>query len=177
MLLPRFYLFYIHIIVLRYIAFSRYIFVVLWVFCIKSRLVYGVLPCIFIASFECISPCLARNQARFISLLPPYHRVFHSLICVFLGAWRISIWQQRRYIGWLVGWLVGWFDYVLLGSLGSDKLWLADRSLSCLFLTKYYHHAVFRVVYTRLKHCQNIRFSAIFEKFIFYCFHHCLVAL
>ncbi len=75
-------------------------------FCIKSRLVYGVLPCIFIASFERISPCLARNQARFINLLPPYHRVFHSLICVFLGAWRISIWQQRRYIGWLVGWLV-----------------------------------------------------------------------
>lgn len=28
MLLPRFYLFYIHIIVLRYIAFSQYIFVV-----------------------------------------------------------------------------------------------------------------------------------------------------
>jgi len=77
----------------------------------------------------------------------------------------------------LVGWLVGWFDYVLLYSLGSDKLWLADRSLSCLFLTKYYHQPVFRVVYTRLKHCQNMRFSAIFEKFIFCCFHHCLVAL
>ncbi|UKI20766.1 MAG: hypothetical protein L6V83_03945 [Christensenella sp.] len=49
-------------------------------------------------------------------------------------------------VGWLVGWLVGWFDYVLLGSLGSDKLWLADRSLSCLFLTKYYHQAVFSSV-------------------------------
>lgn len=67
----------------------------------------------------------------------------------------------------LVGWLVGWFDYVLLDSLASDKLRLADRSLSCLFLTKYYHQAVFRVVYTRLKHCQNMRFSANFEKFIF----------
>lgn len=106
MLLPRFYLFYIYIIVLRYIAFSRYIFVVFMVFCIKSHLVLGVLPCIFIASFECVSPCLARNQARSIGFLPPYHRVFHSQIGVFVWAWRISIWQQRRYAGWLVGWLV-----------------------------------------------------------------------
>lgn len=28
---------------------------------------------------------------------------FFALKSVFLGVWRISIWQQRRYVGWLVG--------------------------------------------------------------------------
>ena len=101
-----------------------------------------------------------------LSALPPCHRVFRSLICVFIrGLAHFNM--ATKEICWLVGWLVGWFEYVLLGSLDLDKLWLADRSLSCLFLTKYYNQAVFRVIYTHLKHCQNMRFSAIFEKFNF----------
>ena len=86
--------------------------------------------------------------------------------------------MTTKEICWLVGWLVGW-----LVRLRSFRLFRLGQIVACRSLIimpvfdKIYHQAVFRVVYTRLKHCQNMRFSAIFEKFIFCCFHHCLVAL
>lgn len=83
-LLSRFYLFYINIVVLGYVDFSRYLFVVfMGILVLNQVLFYGVLRRVFVALFERISPCLAQNRARFIGFLPPCHRVFRSQIGVF----------------------------------------------------------------------------------------------
>ena len=105
-LLPRFYLFYIHIIVLGYVDFSRYLFVVfMGIFALNHVLFYGVLPCIFIASFECISPCLTQNQARFIGLFRPVTEFFALKSVFYCGSLFSNI--ATKEICWLVGWLVG----------------------------------------------------------------------
>ena len=139
-LLFRFYLFYIHIILLRYVDFSRYLFVVfMGIFALNHVLFYGVLPCIFIASFECISHCLAQNQVRFIGLCHPATEFFALKSVFYCGSLFSNM--ATKEICWLVGWLV---NSVCLALIVSDKLWLADRSLSCLFLIKCYHQAAFR---------------------------------
>ena len=107
-LLPRFYLFYIHIIVLRYIAFSRYFFVVFMsIFALNHVLFYGVLQRVFVALFERISPCLAKNRARFIGFFATLPPSFSLSNRCFIVARCFPTLQQRRYVGWLVGWLVG----------------------------------------------------------------------
>ena len=74
--------------------------------------------------FFCVFYCFDWvHLALFCSKSSPLYRFFchpatefFALKSVFLGVWRISIWQQRRYVGWLVGWLVGQF-----GLFGSDS--------------------------------------------------------
>lgn len=114
-LLFRFYLFYIHIILLRYVDFSRYLFVVfMGIFALNHVLFYGVLPCIFIASFEHISPCLAQNQVRFIGLCHPATEFFALKSVFYCGSLFSNM--ATKEICWLVGWLVGQF-----GLFGSDS--------------------------------------------------------
>ena len=106
-LLSRFYLFYIHIIVLGYVCFSQYLFVVfMGILVLNQVLFYGVLPCILLLRLS--ASRLVWLKIRLVlsvfSALPP---IFSLSNRCFIVARCFPTLQQRRYVGWLVGWLVG----------------------------------------------------------------------
>lgn len=104
------------------------------------------------------------KSGSFYRSFPPCHRFFRSQIGVLL--WLV-VFQHCNKGDMLVGWLV---NSVCLALIVSDKLWLADRPLSHLFLIKCYHQTdlweVLRVFETLSKHA----FFGDFWKIIFLLF-------
>lgn len=142
-LLSRFYLFYINIIVLGYVDFSRYLFVVfMGILVLNQVLFYGVLQRVLLLCLSVSRLVWQKTELVLSVFLPPCHRVFRSQIGVFVWAWSISTWQQRKYVGWLAGWLVRLRSFRLfrLGQIVAcrspiiapvfDKMLSSDRSLS-----------------------------------------------
>lgn len=174
-LLSRFYLFYINIIVLGYVDFSRYLFVVfMGILVLNQVLFYGVLQRVLLLCLSVSRLVWQKTELVLSVFLPPCHRVFRSQIGVFVWAWSISTWQQRKYVGWLAGWLVRLRSFRLfrLGQIVACRSPIIapvfDKMLSSEDLW-----AVLRVFVTLSKHA----YFGDFWKIFFCCFHHCLVSL